>query len=407
MKFNLIIYAILIAATCSPLLGGNSVFSYEGTPCQNYGNDIYGMGMGDVGVSDIFRKNTGYGNPAMMGSANQAMFSTGMVFGWTNYVSVDNVKRKFRDNSLDFPFFSASIPINNHRIGFQFNSMASGVATNAHIFTADSLTITEKQSINRYLYRADLMYGYRFKNFNLGVGVNYYLGHDIRTFEQSAGYGIFNTKEKLESSYKNATGTVGLISKFDKLSLGAYYSLGTDLDGETIRSSIHETENLGSMKHSIADHIALGVTYRFSDDFRASSDIHYDLWENTKHSINDKNSIKIGLGLAHDPKTDSKHSFVAQMPKRLGFSYRTLPFEVNNKAVTETAITAGFTLPIKHSDNQLDLGLQYLMRGNESEHNLQDTSFMFMLGITGFDIFTREFKRTAPRSIPVAEDIIE
>lgn len=408
MKLNLILCAVILIITCSPMLGGNSIFSYEGTPCQYYGNDIYGMGMGDVGVSDVFRKNTGYGNPAMMAAGKQAMFSTGMMFGWTNYVTKNNnIKREFRDNSLDFPFFSASIPITNHSIGFQFNSMASGVAANSHSLMLDSLNITEKQSINRYIYRADIIYAYKLKNWNIGAALNYYLGHDIRTFEQDAGFGIFNTREKLSSSYKNATGTIGITNHFTSLSLGAYYTMGVNLEGETIRSSIHETENLGKMKHSIADHIALGATYKFTDELKVSTDVHYEMWEKVKHNINDKNSFMFAIGLANDPLVDSKHSFLSQAPKRVGFSYRILPFEVNNEAVTESAISLGFTLPIKHSDNRLDMGLQYLIRGNESKHNLQDTSFMFMLGITGFDIFTRESTRTAPRSIPVAEDISE
>ena len=40
------------------------IFVY-GFPVHNYGRDIYSLGMGDTGASDVFRINTGYANPAI------------------------------------------------------------------------------------------------------------------------------------------------------------------------------------------------------------------------------------------------------------------------------------------------------------------------------------------------------
>jgi hypothetical protein len=42
-----------------------------------------------------------------------------------------------------------------------------------------------------------------------------------------------------------------------------------------------------------------------------------------------------------------------------------------------------------------------------ADNKLQDRSLMFMFGITGFDVLTRDFKRTAPREIPKAEELSE
>jgi hypothetical protein len=58
-------------------------FSFYGTPYQYYGNDIYSMGMGDAGATDIFRNNTGYANPAQYNLIKQSLFSTGLLFGYT------------------------------------------------------------------------------------------------------------------------------------------------------------------------------------------------------------------------------------------------------------------------------------------------------------------------------------
>jgi hypothetical protein len=132
-----------------------------------------------------------------------------------------------------------------------------------------------------------------------------------------------------------------------------------------------------------------------------------EMWENTDNTANTQNSMKLGIGLAQEPKLETKHTFLGQMPKRLGYSYRILPFEVNAKTVAETAFSAGITLPLKQSNNQLDFGIQYFLRGNLDDHQMQDKGFMFLFGITGFDVLSRDASRTAPRDIPVPEEISE
>ncbi len=404
----LVCMSIIVLTSMLPLFGGNSIFSYHGTPCQNFGNDIYGMSMGDVGVSDIFRKNTGYGNPAILGNASQTLFSTGLMFGWTNYSSeYQNLKKTYRDNSMDFPFFSIAVPYRAHHFGFEFNSMASGVAKNQITSVVDTVITTEVQSTDNYIYRADLIYAYSLKNFNFGASLDYYFGHDIRRFYQDSGYGIFNTSEKLQRTYKNPTATVGFTAKFNTLALGAYFTSGCTLEGESIRSSIHETENLGTYKHVLPNHIAIGLTKKFMNTYKISSDLQVDLWKMENQIDNTQDSWKLGLGFAEEPAEDTRKTILGQMPKRIGVSYRVLPFEVNNNAVTETALTGGLTIPLKNSGNRIDIGLQYLMRGSLDKHNLQDRSFMFMLGLTGFDILSGPFKRTKPREIPQVEELTE
>jgi len=410
MKLKLLIgtMSMVMLAVIMPLNAGNSIFSYYGAPCQNFGNDIYGMTMGDVGVSDVFRKNTGYGNPAILGTTTKTLFSSGLLFGWTGYSSnYSNIKRTYKDNSLDFPFFSVAVPYNAHHFGFQFNSLASGVAKNQLTSVVDSVTITETQSVDNYLYRADLLYAYSLKHINVGVGLNYYFGHDIRRFYQDSGYGIFNTSEKLEQNYKNPSATVGFTADYQNTSVGAYFTKGCTLKGESTRSSIHETENLGKIEHIIPNHIAVGLTRKMMNEYKVSSDLQIDLWGMENQAEYTKYSWKIGIGLAHEPADNTRKTLVGQMPKRIGFSYRLLPFEINNNTVTETALTCGLTIPIKNSNNRLDFGFQYLMRGNIDKHNLQDRSLMFMVGLTGFDVISHENKRTAPRDIPEVEELSE
>lgn len=403
----LLISIVTIILSSQMLIAGNSILSYEGVPCQNFGNDIYGKSMGDVGLSDIFRKNTGFGNPAMIGNANLTLVSTGIMFGWTGYKSNYITEKSYRDNSLDFPFFSVVIPVNRHRYGFQLNSYSSGVTSNQTTVEVDSSFITEKQSINRYLFRADLMYAYNFRIINVGLGLNYFFGHDNRRFEQYGSYGIFNTREKVEATYKNPTGSIGITTKIDNFAIGAYYTKSSILKGESKRSSIHETEAPIQIKHSIPDHIAAGITTKLNNEFKISGDVHLDLWKNAEHTYNTENGLKLGIGFAHEPKAETKKTFWGQIPKRIGVSTRNLPFKINDNTIYETAVSTGLTLPIKQKDSQIDVGTQYIWRGDIEQHNLQDRSLMLMIGLTGFDIITRAFDRSSPRAVPKADDLMQ
>ncbi len=111
--------------------------------------------------------------------------------GYTQYQSnFEGEKHSYRDDALDFPYFNISIPIKRHRLGIQFNSLASGLATNQRTLSDNSV---ETQTSDKYLYKADLIYSYSFQEVNLGISANYYFGHDKRYYSQTGNYATFDT----------------------------------------------------------------------------------------------------------------------------------------------------------------------------------------------------------------------
>lgn len=410
MKKNTLLPILLILAAF-PLGAGNSIFSFDGYPIRYYGNDIYSLGMGEAGASDIFRLNTSYSNPAMHNLSNRSLFSTGIVMGYNAYRSRDGDGNEsdYLDDSLDFPYFNLSIPLKIHRFGFQFSSSASGVVSNQREFLlADSTAILEKQSIDRYLYKLDLIYSVNLGNNNFGISGNYYLGHDVRNFTQEAEYGLFNTREELARSYKNPGFTVGYLRHQDKFAFGANYSPAWTLKGEEIRTSIHETEDPVDYEYEIPAHYAASVTALPMEAFKLACDFHYEDWEriDPDHYVD---SWKLSLGAAYEPKEDNDNIFL-RLPLRGGVSYRRLPFRADDEAletVDELALSLGLTIPLKGDVNRIDCGLQYVRRGDLEKNRLADNSFLLMFGFTGFDILNKAPDRTAPRDIPEKEDIRE
>ncbi|MGC9361767.1 MAG: hypothetical protein ACP5F3_02455 [Candidatus Syntrophosphaera sp.] len=401
---------LLILATL-PLWGGNSIFSYDGHPIRYYGTDIYSLGMGEAGASDVFRLNTGYANPAMHNLSNRSLFSTGIVMGYNAYRSRDGEgnEEDHLDDSLDFPYFNLSIPLKIHRVGAQFSSMASGVVSNQREFIlADSTSILEKQSIDRYLYRLDLIYSISLGRNNFGISGNYYLGHEVRNFTQEADYGIFNTREKLERSYKNPGFTLGYLHHQDKFAFGAHYSPAWKLTGEEIRTSIHEEEDPVDYEYELPAQYSASVTALPLEAFKIACDLHYEDWE-AIDPARYVDSWKVSLGAAYEPTGDKDNIFL-RLPLRGGVSYRRLPFRADPEAletVDELALSLGLTIPLKGEVNRIDCGLQYVRRGDLDKNKLADNSFLLMFGFTGFDILNKAPDRTAPREIPEEEDIQE
>lgn len=398
MKNLLVIILVLLATGLS---AGNSIFSYYGFPCQNYGKDIYSLGMGDTGSSDIFRYNTGYANPALHNRNNRTLFATGLIMGYTWYDSeFEGAEENYRDDVLDFPYFNVSLPVNNHRFGIQFNSYASGVVTNQHALPDSSIEI---QVADKYLYKADLIYSANFGTYNAGISGNFYFGHDNRKFAQTGNYGGFDTEEKLIKDFKNIGFTLGILKSWKKLAVGAHYTPAITLKGESTRQTIHQTEESQDYEFKLPHQINVGITVLPHPQFKVATDLTYETHEEINSSY--RNTLKAGLGLAYEPDPELHRSAFMKLPMRTGISYRQLAFpDRDGNDIDELALSMGITFPLKRDVNRIDLGLQYLKRGNLDTNGLSDTSLMLMLGFTGFDIISRAKDNTRPREIPVKEE---
>ena len=174
MKYKFLIILLIMVVS----LSGNSIFSFEGMPVKYYGNDVYGLGMGETGSTDIFRTNPNFSNPSLMASANKVLFSTAISLGHIWYE--DNLGNEFRDDALEFPYFSLAVPIKNHRFGFSYNSIASGnleVETEEIYASAfgDTLEYSSLNSIISNLYSASFIYAFKNRYLNVGISADYYL----------------------------------------------------------------------------------------------------------------------------------------------------------------------------------------------------------------------------------------
>lgn len=398
MKYKIILMLLLIAS----LLIGNSIFSFDGMPLEYYGNDVYGLGMGETGSADLFRINPNFHNPSLAATTNNVLFSTAASLGYMWYKDSDN--NEFRDDGIYMPYFTMAIPIKNHRFAFSFNSIASGNIENAIETTFnDTLQYSEINRLSTSLYKAEMLYAYKSSIVNVGVAMNYYLGHRIRywkiDFEDND---YADAKYEIEKIYKNPGFTVGLSKKIGKISLGVAYSSRVKLEGSETYKYAHipyaDTLDLeDDFLFEVPAQVSGGITWKFLEKYKASFDGYYQMWQDTEDYK--KNTLKLGLGFAYDPLS-GYGSWFEKIPLRIGGYYRELPFEVNDEKILEKALTFGSSIPLKSHNKKIEFAVTYTTRGDVDNHGLSDESLMFSFGITGFDIFKKRHKRIEHRDIP-------
>ena len=404
MKIRFIILALL----SSVMLTANSVFSFDGMPQEYFGYDVYSMGMGNTGIADVFRINVNYTNPSLLTTANKVTFGTAVKAG---YIKYQDSQTSFRDDGLHFPYFTFAVPINSHKLGFCFNDYSSGnldvEKSNEVLIDGSNYETTEEYKIESNIYRASLLYALKNEYLNVGISVDFYLGHRIKYWELDFSDGDLNdVKYEKELRFKNAGISVGFNKKWDKIALGLSYRSNSSLYGDHINRFrfVPYADTLDTNikdLYKIPQMISGGLTYK-SDVMKYSFDIHYELWDGCDVYQNEQNSLQAGIGIAYDP-ISGYGEWYQRIPVRTGYSYRELPFKKNNSLIREHNFNLGFTLPLKATGKKIELALEYVMRGDKSTHGIQDRAVMFSIGVKGFDFFTKRRRKTAPRDIPEAD----
>ena len=394
----------LLVAVCGGLWG-NSIFSLYGMPEHYFQYDVYGMGAGDTGWADVFRLNLTHGNPAMAITSNNVSFSGATTFGYMTYY--DKEGHSFRDDGLNFPYASFTLPIRRLRIGLDFASIYSGNVENAHQRTfqqgGQTYSVTEENRIQGNIYKASMLLAYRNGICQVGVSVNGYIGQHVHNIEQDfSDSAMMDTQYETARFYQGTGFTLGLAKRWGTFAAALSYSTKAKLEGDVEFNSIFDSEELGTGTYELPAHAALGVAWRFKEVWKTTFDAHYETWEDTSTYADGVNTWKLGLGFSYDPLW-GYGSWYERIPWRVGVSHRLLPFKVSGSDVTETKLTCGISAPLKNPGDQIQFAVQYIMRGNQDNNGIEDNTLLFCIGATGFDIFKARTRRTAPRDIPMPD----
>ncbi len=385
-------------------LSGNSVFSPLGTPLQSYGNDVYGLGMGDTGISDLSRINCNQDNPSLLVSINKVTLSTAVNMGYYWYKSETE---SYRDDELYLPFFMLAVPIKDHRIGISLSTVYSGnlyICQNGLTSTAggDSLVYDEIIRKTEDLYRTSCHYAFKNSYLNIGFSMVYYFGNHINYWSLDFKDKEFtDSKYEYEKTYSGVSYKLGVSKTIGKFSLGASYEPSAMLNGSLIYrynfSPEEDTLQTDADLYEVPENIKGGVTYMFSNTLKLNLESNIIFWSQTEDRYED--SWRIAGGISYDPIAGYGRWYES-IPFRLGASWSKLPFKSDGKEIDEMMLSAGSTIQLDSPGRKLDFAIRYLTRGNHEQSGYQDASLQLIIGVTGFDVFQKTPKRTADRDIP-------
>ena len=394
---------ILLLLTLTAGLVANSVFSFYGMPHQDYSMDVYSIGMGDAGIADVYRKNTSFVNPSLAVTLNQVYFSTGITAGLFNHQARSN--QNSQTDGAYFPYFNVTVPISDHRLGFNFSPYLSG---NTDVYSLHNdwsgMTFEEVNKVRSYVYKASVFYAQRNRIVNFGVSLNYYLGHRFQAWTQkfSGETGFIDAAYELNETFRNPGLSLGINKAYGDFSIAAVYSNKVLLDGKKELVTKHSIFPLQEKQFEIPDQIGVGIVYRISDTFRFATDFIFDRWSETSYYDNPRDCHKISAGFAYEPIW-GKDQWYRKIPFRFGASYRTLPFSVDNNSLDEIGGSFGFTIPLQSPNNQLEFAVKHSIRGSKDDIGYSEKSTLFSIGLSGFDFFRSRPRRIDDRDIPKAE----
>lgn len=393
------LFGLLLLLLCiPPAFAGESAFSFNGYPYLSPAQDVYGSGMGDTGSGDLFRKNLSLANPSLAVTFDKVVFSTAAKFGYINFKNKNGQKHK--GDGFNLEYFDIVVPLYNHRVGVQLNSLMAGNYEYETDYSWDGNDFIETNKIESFIYQANIFWALKNNFVNVGLAGNYYFGNRTRFFKQDFDVnGMFDTIYESEQTFKGAGATVGLSKEFNNISLGLAFSSEAKLTGDSSYKSIHDTASLDDGEFKLPNRILAGFTLKPIDRLKGSIDFSYLNYKALDSNEYTSDAFKFGLGVAYEPLW-GYGEWYERIPVRAGFYYYKLPFEKNGNEIIEKAATVGITAPIKNIS--IDFAVNFLQRGNANDNGIEDNAVFFSIGVSGFDVFKKRVKRIKHRDIPKA-----
>jgi hypothetical protein len=140
--------------------------------------------------------------------------------------------------------------------------------------------------------------------------------------------------------------------------------------------------------------LTVGANIVFSKRYLISLDYALQPWSEFK--INDvvqtnlRNAQKFSLGFEYRPLSELGTTFWEQIIWRSGLSFEETQYMINNEAINQFSVSAGFSLPVSFG-NTLDIGVQYWMRGTNSSGLIKENIIRLNAGISFGELwFTRQ-----------------
>ena len=366
-----------------------SAYTALGVGEMQYSSSMRTDAMGIQGVSLLGNYINRF-NPAANANLSFTNISVGAKFG---FLKTANSTTNSTSSTGSVSGIDIGIPF-NHRLGWVFNLGFSPISQVSYKIVNDvnSGGVPYKQTYagNGGISRINAGMTYKlFGGVNIGFQYNYSFGNFVRSkvLDFNTVY-IQNTNIRNETDTRGSfinTGFVFDIGKLykskipDDFTFGFAYqskmSLSANLDGIYGTSIGVDTAQSSAATIDVPECFSLGFTKKIGKQTILSTDFLYQDWSKNSNAglsfVQYKNFYRIGLGIEILPMPKFDKSFFESLTYRLGAYYDKAFYVIGGQEVNRIGFTAGIQIPVS-SNNSVDLGLSYFMRGNTDNNLIKD-----------------------------------
>lgn len=418
---TLMLPCVLIAQTSS--INAFSPYSMYGIGEMNVQGTLPTRSMGGAGVAMRSPGVMNMLNPAAFSATrkNSFLFNVGLEGqNYYNAQTMNNIKKESAYNTMNFRDLSFQMPLSND-VGLGF-SVTPYSSVGYRITGSSELSGDGAGIWTNSLYEGDgditevkLGVGWEiFKNFSLGVSVQYYWGSLERRYTMQPSNIIDNVNilsiqgvdNYMISKMKAQIGIQWspILNQERILTLGATYDIGGDLTPKVTKSiilgDIYGTtvvDNTTQLATLLPRQVALGAYYQ-TNKLSLAFDYVYQNWGSENSTVvktasgNDvayRNTNTFKLGAEFTPNRFDVRNFLKRWSYRAGVRYGDYYNTIGGESLAQYAVTGGFGIPTKFmSLSAIDVGFEYgIRKGTNAATRIGLIEQQYFKVAIGFSLF--------------------
>jgi len=376
---------------------------------QNFRN----LGMGGIGIGYRSNNSVNSVNPA----SYSAVDSTSFVFeatGFSHFYHAQTATQSQMGNYTSLSTLSLSFPVTRWlAIGAGVKPFSAvGYKVNNQIFDATfgqiNFTYEGSGGINQLFFGTSVV---PFQGLSLGVNASYLFGDISRSASVSSdSTGFFLTNQIKGHRIRGWHLGFGaqyefVFSENRYLTLGVIYGMETSVGSErteTIRRRLPGVTVYDTTLHVLADagsmilpmYFGAGITGRINEHWMAGFDFQTQNWANFSINNQDENlnnTFQCAFGVRYRPSPRTFGGFFTRLEYKAGLRFAQNYLNINNQPQNEFGISFGVYMPIRRTNNGINLGFEFGQRGSTENNLIKENLFRINLGV---NIYERWFIRT-------------
>lgn len=377
-----------------------SPYSSNGLGELSFPGMPHNLAMGETGIANPTFWHINNVNPALSVFNTLTTFQIGFQGDIRNFSTLETTGS---DGTASMRYLNISFPI----IAGKWTSALALLpysTVNYDFFSRQTIDGTEFESINAFegeggLSRLDWNNGVALtKNLSVGVKSTFIFG-SIRNRLESLVEGNdspFNIIYSNEITYADFAFQLGgfyriKLNEKQMINFGVTYDFSSTLTGSSDEifsrqsgATLIQTQEINldqNADYQLPSVFGVGVAYNLQNKWIVAADFSRGSGGEYSSNPNFKEDLKLSLGAEFVPDFTNVRSYWNRVFYRAGFTYKELPYIVNDTDLTDIGVTFGATFPI-NAVSTIDSAFKLGWRGTTDNSLIRENYFQVVVGAT-------------------------